>query len=392
MRLVINTGSTSKKYALYSDVVQVFSARLEEKADGFEMTVSTEKEEASQSVISEKTFQTSLEKVLDIAQTEGVITGVDNIEDVGMRIVAPGTYFTEHRRIDADFLHRFEEMQSYAPLHITPTLSEITKVQRLLPHVDLFGVSDSAFHTSIPEKARRYSIKNADTERYDIWRFGYHGLSVSSVVRKLERMGDAKSRHRIVVCHFGGGVSVTAIEGGESLDTSMGFSPVGGLHMSTRTGDIDSGAVIYLAQQKGFSYEDMREYLNKEGGFRGVTDGVSDVRALLDLYQKNDEKAVLAIEMFTYRMKKYIGGYIASLGGIDTLVLTATVNERSAIARSLICRGLEHLGIEFDEEKNNTLTFGKDAFIHQKGSSAHIAVIHTDEMGEIARIVTEINK
>lgn len=382
MRLVINTGSTSKKYALYHGAEQVFSARSEEGGGGYRMSVPPEGEDVFNEEISEDEYEDSLAKFLEMAVGKGIISTTEDITAVGIRIVAPGTYFTEHRCIDEDFLARFEEMRPYAPLHISPALSEIQKVQSALPHAELFGVSDSAFHTSMPEAVRRYSIKDEDTREYDIWRFGYHGLSVSSVMRKLETLSGSASR--VIVCHVGGGVSVTAVKDGKCLDTSMGFSPVGGIHMGTRTGDIDPGAVIYLAQRKGLTYDDVREYLNKEGGFKGVT-GVADMRVLLERYEDGGEKAKLAIEMFKNRMSKYVGGYIALLGGLDALVLTATACERNAAVRSLVCHGLEHLGILVDEGKNQSHTADTDGLINSEEGDAKIAVIHTDEMGEIAQ-------
>ena len=390
MQLVINTGSTSKKYALYKNNVAVFTVRFEEVGKDFSMTATTENGKSTES-ISRNVYETSLEHMINAAKSDGVLNNVDEIKRVGIRIVAPGTYFTEHRSIDDEYLRKLENMQPYAPLHVIPVLHEVKETKKLLGSTGLFGISDSAFHKTIPEEVRRYSIRDEDTEQYDIKRFGYHGLSVDSVVQKLKHTSDIQDMSRVIVCHIGGGVSITAVKDGRSIDTSMGFSPVGGLHMGTRTGDIDPGAVIYLAQKKDFSYKDVREYFNKEGGMKGVTGGISDMRILLDQYQKGDEKAVLAIGMFLHRIKKYIGGYIATLGGLDVLVLTAAVSERNPFARALICSDLEHLYIKLDTEKNDALQPGEDGLIGVDGSSVQVAVIQTNEMDEIAQTLTNMD-
>lgn len=386
MQLIINTGSTSKKYALYTDEGCRALARFEKTGSDFNWTYIKRGEQSPSSAsISEQSYNHALAIFLDEIAKDGDIPSV-----AGIRIVAPGTFFAEHRHIDADFIERLEATRPYAPLHITPACVEIAELKRVLPNMQCYALSDSAFHASIPDPLRRYSIAREDTERFDIYRFGYHGLSAASVARKLPQVLGGADAPRTIICHIGGGVSVTALQEGKSADTSMGFSPAGGSHMATRTGDIDPGALLYLAERKKLSLSELRTYINTEGGFKALY-GSGDMRDVLKGYEADEARAIDAIDMFTVRIKKYIGAFSALLGGLDALVLTATANERNAFLRELVCRDLEHLGIALDDTKNKNTKEGKDTMIHRDGSSVHVAVVHTDEMGEMARVLRDIH-
>lgn len=380
MQLVVNTGSTSKKYALYDGEEELLFARFEEKGEGFAYTLRRKGATPTTSEIDAGAYDASLQKFLDIVASEGNAPRV-----VGVRVVAPGTFFLEHRVIDEEYMSALAHVLPYAPLHITPALHEIERVRRLLPRTKLVAASDSAFHKTIPEEHRRYSIKDKDTRELDLYRFGYHGLSAASVMRALPDVLLEDDSPRTIVCHVGGGASVTIVKEGKSLDTSMGFSPASGLHMGTRTGDVDPGALMYLASERRMSLDALRTYVNKEGGMKGVY-GKSDMREVLSGYEKGEETAKLAIEMFVSRIKKHIGAGYALLGGLDTLVLTATAVERNSLLRKLITADLEHLGIVLDSEKNEGGNEGENRRLDGDGGKAAIAVIHTDEMGEIARI------
>lgn len=386
MQLVINPGSASKKYSLYENGASLLSARFEKTADGYEFILSYESAKEHE-IISENEYASSLEKMLTWCRERGLISEQACITGVGVRIVASGSFFTTHRQIDDEYVTKLEEAQPYAPLHITSTLQEIEKIRELLPEIPTFGISDSEFHKTLPGEARTYPINPDDSENFDIWRFGYHGISVGSVIKKAEALfGNSK---RTVVCHLGGGMSITAVLDGRSIETSMGFAPASGLPMSARAGDMDAEALLYLMQRKNLSPKEGQKYINSESGYKALTGGVGDMRDLLREYEGGNERAKLAIRILQHRIKKYVGSYVAILGGLDLLILTATTNERNATARKLFFGDLEHLGISIDEEKNASLTENTDGLISSEKSSK-IAVIRTDEMGSIAAITESL--
>ena len=387
MQLVINPGSASKKYSLYDEGSPVLNVHFEHNADSYAVSFVLQDNE-KQEIITESTYIRSLEKLLEEARLSGILNEKKVIDAIGVRIVAPGSYFTQHRLIDDEYVTKMEDLERYAPLHISSTLSEIRVAKELFPSVNIYGVSDSEFHATIPEANRFMLINPKDIDEYDIHHFGYHGLSVQSVFRKAkEQYGDLD---RVIVCHLGSGMSLTALKNGKSIETSMGFTPATGLPMNVRTGDLDHEALLYLMRRKNFSIEEAQEYLRKECGYRTLTGGISDMRVLLDRFEKGDEKATLAIDIFKNRLKKYIGSYIAVLGGLDLIALTATTNERNATARALFFGDLTHLGIEIDSEKNNSLAEAEDGPISVEGGAV-VAVIHTDEMGEVSDTVRRLN-
>jgi acetate kinase len=386
MQLVINPGSASKKYSFYEDNALVLSARFERNADSYSVTISHGENEKKEDV-TETMFVRSLERVLEEARLCDVLSHEKGIDVIGVRIVAPGTFFAEHRLIDEEYMKTMEDFQRYAPLHISSTLREVQLAKELLPQNVMYGISDSEFHKTIPETTRTCVINPSDAREYDIRHFGYHGLSVQSVFRKVREQYRASDR--VIVCHLGSGMSITALKEGRSVETSMGFTPATGLPMNVRTGDLDHEALLYLMQRKNLSIEDTQAYLKEECGYRALTGGISDMRVLLEHFQMQDEKATFAINVLKNRIKKYIGSYIAVLGGLDVIALTATMNERNATARALFFSELEHLGISIDSEKNASLPPGNDGCISPE-TGAVVAVVHTDEMKEIARVAQEM--
>lgn len=387
MQLVINPGSASKKYSLYKNGELLLSARFEKTSVGYEYT-RTHDEMKEHETISESEYLSSLEKMLVWCRELRLIDEGRRITEVGVRIVASGSFFTEHRQIDDEYVAKLHEAQPSAPLHISSTLQEIEKARELLKETPLFGISDSEFHKTLPTEARTYPIDPQDAEMYDVWRFGYHGLSVESVIKKAEKLFDASKR--TIVCHLGGGMSITAVLDGKSIETSMGFAPASGLPMSARTGDMDAEALLYLMQKKDLSPEETQTYISTKGGYKALTGGVGDMRELLALYTEGDKNAELAIHVLQHRIKKYIGSYVAILGGLDLLILTATTNERNAAARKLFFGDLEHLGIMIDDEKNELLRENLDGLISSSDNRTKIAVVRTDEMGNIAEITKSL--
>lgn len=302
--LTVNIGSRSKKYALYTDGIEVWSVVIETKDNLISKDI--------------------LHEAPDV---------------IVFRVVAPGRYFRQHRIIDETFLHELELAKSKAPLHIQPTLEEIKYFKNNFIHTKLVAISDSAFHAHLPDYARLYALPVADAESLEIEHFGYHSISLSSIVETLKAQGNLPEK--MIVCHLGGGSSVTAIKNGVSIDTSMGFSPLSGLPMATRVGDIDAGAITYLSTAKGLQGDALEEYLMSTCGFIGLA-GTEDMKRLL-AEEKSNPQAALAIQMFVYQIQKYIGAYAVALGGVDALVFSGGIGEASEPIRSKIIAGLGDL-------------------------------------------------
>ena len=271
-----------------------------------------------------------------------------------------------------------------APLHIPHELSEIIHVRETLPHARIVGVSDSAFHATMPQHARQYSIPKKDSVAFDLYRFGYHGLSVASVIRTIAREHEGRIPARIVVCHIGSGMSVTAVKEGKSVETTMGFAPTSGLMMGTRAGEVDPAALIYLFKQYDNNLEKTELAVSQMGGLRGML-GNNDLRVALDRYTKKDPDALIAVAMYIEGIRKAIGAAAAVLGGIDVLVFTGTAPERNSLVRTLITDRFAYLGLILDEKLNDALC-NQSGVISTPKSPATIHVVHTEEVAEIARI------
>lgn len=383
--LIINTGSASKKYALYLGTRELLRAHFETEGKKFVVAFAVNGKTET-SVLAKKEFENSLGFLIDFLGSSGLLTDTGKLSAVALRIVAPGTYFTEHRQIDAAYLKKLKNAEERAPLHIEPVLDEIALIKKLLPRTPLFGISDSAYHATMPDLVKRYSLPKKISAKLDIFRFGYHGISFQSVVRKSQNIL-GQIPEKMIVCHLGSGVSITAIKNGKSIDTSMGFTPLEGVPMGTRIGNIDPGAITYIAQKLKMSPAKLENLLNTECGLLGLSGKTADVRELIALAKKKDKNAIVAMDSFAYNIKKYVGAYMAALGGLDLLVFTATIGERSPIMRERILSGLEHLGVIIDKKKNSEL-ISADGLIHSGKSPVKIAVLLTDELQEMARIVS----
>jgi acetate kinase len=384
---IVNTGSESKKYALYQNSDRLFFAHIEKEKDKF--IASLTDKTAERRTLSLQEYENSIEYVINELLSRKFISAKNEISAVGFRIVAPGSYFLENKIIDSEYLEKLEMAREQAPLHINPMLSEIRSLSQTLADIPIVGVSDSLFHISMPDCARFYGIPKNTAENLDIFRFGYHGISFESIIGKLKNTIGGNLPERIIICHLGGGSSIAAIKGGKSIDTSMGFTPLEGVVMANRTGDIDAGAIVYLSKKFGYGPNEMENYLNTQCGLSGLSGKSNDVRELLEMEKNGDENAKLALEVMVYKIKKYIGAYFASLNGLDVLVFSATIGERSAIMRSRICANLENLGIVLDDEKNNK-TVSIDGLVNKDESPVKIAVITTDEMGQMANCLCKI--
>ncbi|OGC44834.1 hypothetical protein A2V54_02330 [candidate division WWE3 bacterium RBG_19FT_COMBO_53_11] len=379
---IINPGSDSKKYALYEDGTQKFSVHFER--EGGKIVATVKKDGQSQKAeVSQKDYDSSIDYLLQLMVKDKVIAEKTEISGAGVRVVAPGDYFAAHKIIDGEYLEKLREESRQAPLHLKPTILEIENLNRVFPEISMVGISDSAFHADLPKHSRLYNLPQEMAEKFGIYRFGYHGISAQSVLGKIKnRLGNVPSK--TIICHLGSGSSIHAVKDGASFDTTMGFTPLEGLTMGTRIGNIDAGAVLFLLQESRMSPAELEDYFNTKCGLLGLSGKTPDIRELIELENAGDANAKIALDAFTYSVRKYIGAYTAALGGLDLLVFTATIGERSSIMRERICRGLESLGIRIDEEKNNG-TVNRDGFIEKEGSSpVKVAVIATDEMGQMA--------
>jgi acetate kinase len=382
--LIVNPGSSSKKYALYCEGTKIFSVLYEHTKDGFGKCVAIGNERTTCSILTEVQFVDALVDTISIATSKGYIKNKTDITRIGIRIVAPGTFFNTHRVVDSRYITALREMAVFAPLHIPHQLDELERIIEMFSHARIVCVSDSAFHATMPAHARQYSVPQNEAQALDLYRFGYHGLSVASVVRQVhEEIGSIPQK--MIVCHVGSGVSVTALRNGKSVDTTMGFAPTSGLMMGTRGADIDISALFYMLKRYEGAFEIVEDMLNKESGLKGIV-GSDDLRIVLDRYTRGDRYGQTAIRMYIGGIRKAIGSMIAVLEGIDMLVLTATAPERNQQVRKLLVQNLDCFGIILDEEKNERLDARAGGIISNNNSLVIVRVVHTQEMDEIARI------
>ena len=387
--LIVNPGSASKKYAVYEDGKEVSFFHLETCMNSFCFTVRTndystdQSEKIEKGDLSPKDFDKSLPYLFNSLKIKNIINSPEEISVIGIRIVAPGLFFQKNGLIDKEYIKKLYEAKKKAPLHLEAEIEEIERLRKFFgKNIKMVGISDSAFHTDIPEKSRMYAIPLDIAKKYEIYRYGYHGISLRSIVKKIQLKETLPEK--IVVCHIGGGVSITAIKDGKSIDTSMGFTPLEGVVMANRVGDIDSGAVIYMSEILKKNAKGMRQYLNKECGLMGLSGGKSpDVRDLFKLESEGDNDAKLALDIYAYRIQKQIGAYAVALGGIDRIIFSGTVGERSFKMRKRICDGLNFLGVKLDENINN-ITEGKDGVVSSIDSKVKIEVVKTDEMKDLS--------
>lgn len=395
--LAVNRGSASEKYAIYTKDKCLVFLHLErrEVGGGYVSNLFMGEPTSAQSSgvakeekqITENDYANSLNFALNLFVSLGVISDKKEIAGIGIRIVAPGKHFQDDKIIDKAYEKEIKKVIHDAPLHLLPTYEMIKVLQKTLKNVPIVGISDSDFHDTIPEKAKYYGIPFSDTKKYNIERYGYHGISIESIINKIKEKGPLPEK--IIICHVGSGVSITAVKGGKSIENSMGFTPLEGVMMATRGGDIDPGVIAMLADKLWLNPKRLKEYLNKKCGLLGVSGKSSDVRDLIRFEKEGDMQSKLALDMYAYRLQKCIGSYFVALGGLDTIVFTATVGERSFIMRERICRDLAVLGIKIDQTKNNQ-SEGVDADISASDSKVKVLILKTDEMGQIARDTVNI--
>lgn len=380
--LVVNPGSASRKYGLYAHGRLRAQLHFELTQGKVLCTITTPKNRDE--------FETDLqnvgeaaEHVLPILKRYKAMSTDETIERIGLRIVAPGMFFLEDHLVNNEVVTRLKQAKQRAPLHISATLHELGMLQEHFADTPIIGVSDSTFHSTKPDEAWNYGIALADADRLDIKRFGYHGISVSAAVRTLHSIRQLPEK--LVVCHIGSGVSVTAAKNGKSVDNSMGFSPLEGVIMGTRSGNIDATALLVLKEELGLDQTELEAYLNTKGGLLGLSGKSADVRDLLNYEADGDHSSHLALETYLYAIRKAIGQMTAALEGIDGLVFTGTVGERSAIMRNRLVETLKYSGFSLDTHINKQCTNATSTtLISQPEISKPIYVIPTDEAAAIA--------
>ena len=382
--LVLNCGSSSIKYALYNmDDKSVMTSGGAERVgldgafvkvkmpDGTKKTIMHDIPEHTEGV----KFIFSLLTDPEI----GVIKSLDEIDAVGHRMVHGGEKFNKSVLLDDEVLKTFKECIDLAPLHNPANLKGVEAVSELMPGLPQVGVFDTAFHQTMPAHSYLYAIPYELYKKYGVRRYGFHGTSHRYVSQRVcDFLGVKYEDKKIITCHIGNGGSIAAVQNGKCVDTSMGLTPLEGLMMGTRSGDIDAGAVTFLEKKLGLDADGMSNMLNKKSGVLGITGISSDMREIEAAIEKGDEMAKTALDMYNYRIKKYIGAYAAAMGGCDIIVFTAGVGENQYQTRQDACVGLEYMGVKLDVEKNKTIR-GEEAVISTPDSKVTVCVIPTDE-------------
>ena len=349
------------------------------------------------SKITFKSESNELEEILDIPdhhlglkkiasflldENTGVIKNADEINAVGHRVVHGGSTFSKTVEIDDKVKEKIKELFELAPLHNPPNYEGIKVAEKIFPNAKQIAVFDTAFHQTMPEVAYRYAIPNHFLEENQIRVYGFHGTSHKFVSEKANEYLN-KTKSKLITIHLGNGCSITAVKDGKSIDHSLGFGPMNGLIMGTRSGDIDQSVIFYLVKSMGYSIDDVNRILQKESGMFGLT-GYSDLRDIESEAAKGNKECQIALDMNAYRIKKFIGAYVTAMNGLDAIVFTAGIGENSDVIRKLVCADMDYLGIELDEEKNS-IRSKEIREINKEGSQVKILIVPTNEELEIAK-------
>ncbi|WP_221388582.1 acetate kinase [Clostridium perfringens] len=392
--LIINCGSSSLKYKLIDmdnekDIIEGIVERI-----GLDQSRLVQKNELREKYIVEKEIKDHKEAIDIVLNTlvdskVGVIESIDEITAVGHRVVHGGERYSSSIIINEEVIKYLEECSKLAPLHNPANIIGIRACQSLMPNKEMVAVFDTAFHGTLPEKAYIYAIDYALYKDHKIRKYGFHGTSHKYVSHKVaETMGKDIKDLKIITCHLGNGASISAIKGGECIDTTMGFTPLAGIPMGTRSGNIDPSIIPFLVQECGYTIEEVSESLNKKSGVLGISGVSSDFRDIEDAASNGDKRAQLALDIFHYRIRAEIGSFIVNMGGVDVIVFTAGVGENSPETREECLKDLEFLGLTLDKEKNKVR--GKLEEISQADSKIKAYVVPTNEELMIAKETVEL--
>lgn len=386
--LITNPGSSSRKYALYKGGELVCSLHFEFEGKGIICTLA--KADGSKKVLKQKfkELTSTVANINRILTEEGFLGGMVKLDAILARVACPGEYFTKDHIVDEEYLKALDKARKRAPLHVPVVAAEIEHFVKSFKGTPILAISDSSFHADRPDLMKYYAFDTDLADKADVKRFGYHGLSVGSIVNYMK--SEDILPEKLIVCHLGSGSSVTAVFDGKSLDTSMGYTPLEGLMMATRSGNIDPAAALRIKHYLNYeSDEGIEKYLNKKAGLLGVSGTSDDMREILRLRDEGDKKGTFAHAMFVYKVQSLIGQMAASLGGVDAIVFTATIGERSDEIRRTVTQKLNYLGFAIDDAKNVAEQEGRHADISADGSKP-VWVIRTDEFEEMIRRATAL--
>ena len=388
--LVVNAGSSSLKYQLIDMDTEKVIAKGGCERIGIRGSKLTHKTDKGETDIEQDmpNHKVALKLVLDalVNKDYGAISSMSEIDAVGHRVVHSGEDFNKSVLLTDEVMEKCRANVELAPLHMPANILGIEACKEVMPHTPMALVFDTAFHSTMPQYAYMYAIDYDDYKDFKIRRYGFHGTSHKYVSQEaIKYLGKGAEGTKIVTCHLGGGSSISAVKDGKCVDTSMGFTPLAGVPMGTRSGDIDPAVLEYLAAKKNYSILDCVNYLNKNCGVAGVSGVSSDFRDLTKAAAEGNERAKLALDLFVYDVKKYIGSYTAAMNGLDCLVFTSGIGENTWQVRKAICDNMEFFGIKIDEKKNEQKNDGKIHEITAEGTKVRVLVIPTNEELVIAR-------
>ena len=396
--LVLNAGSSSLKYQLINTETEDVVAKGNCERIGIEGSLLKHKTCGKEEIVINKSMPDhafAISMVLEtlVDKKLGAIDSMEEISAVGHRVVHSGEDFTGSVVITEEVIKTCEKNAELAPLHVPANVMGIKACKKVMPNTPMVAVFDTAFHSTMPEYSYMYGIDYKDYQNYKIRRYGFHGTSHKFVSQEAAKYLNKDIKElNIVTCHLGNGSSIAAVKGGKSVDTSMGFTPLEGLPMGTRCGDIDTAAIEYLMNKKGYGIAQAIEYLNKECGVLGISGVSSDFRDLVSASEKGNKRAILALDVFCYRIKKYIGAYTAAMNGLNCLVFTAGIGENTIEVRERVLKNMEYFGIKADFAKNNEKNNGKIRDITAKDGNVKILIIPTNEELVIARETLQLIK
>ena len=394
--LVLNCGSSSIKYQLFDMAHETcLAAGVAEKVGLKGSFIKLEKEDGQKVRFEGEIIdhQTGIEYILGVLTSEkhGMLKSLNDIDAVGHRVAHGGEHFKGSTFIDDFALAEIEKCSELAPLHNPANLKGIKAMMSLIPGIKQVATFDTAFHQTMPEHSYMYAIPYSLYNKYKIRRYGFHGTSHSFIAKRAcEILGVDIKDQKIITCHLGNGASMCAIDGGKSIDTTMGFTPIEGLIMGTRTGDLDIGVVSYIMDKEELDLSSLNTVFNKQSGMLGVSGVSSDMRDIeTAAWEKDNDRASLALNMYHYRIKKYIGSYTAALGGVDIIIFAGGIGENGPETREAICSNMEYMGVEIDKSKNDGLR-SKEQVISKDGSKAKVMVVPTNEELVIAQDTLDI--
>lgn len=392
--IAINAGSSSLKFTLFEmPEEKVIASGIIERIGLKDSIFTTKYKGEKYNVVEDiENHEIAIKEVMNKLIELGVISNYEEIEGVGHRVVAGGEDFKESALIDDEVLAKIERLADLAPLHNPANATGIKAFKKILPNITSVAVFDTSFHTSMPAENFLYSLPMEYYEKHAARKYGAHGTSHQYVSERAADMLDRPLEDlKLITCHLGNGGSITAVEGGKSIDTSMGFTPLAGITMGTRTGDIDASIIPYLMEKEGITdINEMINIFNKKSGLLGLSGVSSDMRDVEDAAAEGNERAQIALDIFYNRVQKYIGQYIALMNGVDAIIFTAGIGENSPETRQIIIDGINWFGAEIDEERNSVR--GEERIISTDDSKIKVLLIPTDEEVMIARDVERLKK